>query len=333
MREPKPTPVSSARAAARSGPPPPPAGAGRGRRLARRLLLRAGRPLAARQEAVNEAVIEALADLDGRIRALEDVQMAALADDVVAALESLRGRVAAAEQVTAGSAARPYAAGGVLEHFREERAGVVVGYRDGAGTTGEGAYRGFEDVFRGPEGRVAERQRVYVDLLAEHPPVLDVGCGRGEMLDLLRERGVEASGVDSDPGMVARCCEKGHNVELATAGDHLERLAEDSLGAIFSAQVVEHLPYSDLRRFLDLSRSRLLPGGMFVAETVNPHAPHALKTFWTDPTHQHPLFPEVLLVLCRLAGFRCAYAFHPLGSGHVEDDRMRESEYAVVART
>ena len=69
-----------------------------------------------------------------------------------------------------------------------------------------------------------------------------------------------------------------------------------------------------------------------MAETVNPHAPHALKTFWTDPTHQHPLFPEVLLVLCRLAGFPSAYAFHPLGSGHVEDDRSRESEYAVVAR-
>jgi SAM-dependent methyltransferase len=301
--------------------------------MARRLLLRAGRPLAARQEAVNQAVIEALADFEGRIRALEDVQMAALAEDFVAALDSLRARVAATEKVTVGSAARPYAAGGVLEQFQEEGAGVVIGYREGASATEEGAYRGFEDVFRGPEERVAERQDAYLDLLAEHPPVLDVGCGRGELLDLLQERGVEASGVDSDPGMVARCREKGHRVELASAGEHLERVPEGSLGTIFSAQVVEHLPYTDLRRFVELSRSRLLPGGIFVAETVNPHAPHALKTFWTDPTHQHPLFPEVLLVLCRLAGFPYAYAFHPLGTGHVEDDRSLESEYAVVART
>ena len=68
-----------------------------------------------------------------------------------------------------------------------------------------------------------------------------------------------------------------------------------------------------------------------MAETVNPHAPHALKTFWVDPTHQHPLFPEVLLVLCRLSGFASAYAYHPLGTGHVDDDRLHESEYAVVA--
>ena len=62
---------------------------------------------------------------------------------------------------------------------------------------------------------------------------------------------------------------------------------------------------------------------------------HALseqcQAFWVDPTHQHPLFPEVVLVLCRLAGFASAYVFHPLGTRHVDDDRYRESEYAVVA--
>jgi hypothetical protein len=95
--------------------------------------------------------------------------------------------------------------------------------------------------------------------------------------------------------------------------------------------VIEHISYGDLIRFLELSLSRLRPGGLFVAETVNPHAAHALKTFWVDPTHEHPLFPEVTLVLCRLAGFASAYVFHPLGTRHFEDDRYRESEYAVVA--
>jgi SAM-dependent methyltransferase len=301
------------------------------RRLARRALLRLARPVTAGQHGVNEAVGGALADVDGRLRAIEDVQVAALGEDVVAALESLRARLAAAEEITSGARALPFASGGALEHFREPGAGLVIGYRNGGGSSAQDAYRGFEDVFRGPEERVAERQAAYVELLAQHAPLLDVGCGRGELLDLLTERGVECSGVDPDPGMVARCREKGHQVELSTAGAHLERLPEASLGAVFSAQVLEHLPYADLRHFLQLARSRLRPGGIMVAETVNPHAPHALKTFWVDPTHQHPLFPEVLLVLCRLSGFASAYAYHPLGSGHVDDDRLRESEYAVVA--
>jgi SAM-dependent methyltransferase len=332
MRDPDSTPVSRARALASAAASPPSAGAGRLRRAARRVLLRLARPVTAGQQGANEAVAAALADVDGRLRAIEDVQVAALGDDLVAALESLRARVAAAEEITSGARALPYAAGGALEHFREPGAGLVIGYRNGGGSAGQDTYRGFEDVFRGPEERVAERQAAYLELLAQHAPVLDVGCGRGELLDLLRERGVECSGVDSDAGMVARSREKGHEVELATADAHLERLPEGRLGAVFSAQVLEHLPYADLRRFLALARSRLRPGGIMVAETVNPHAPHALKNFWIDPTHQHPLFPEVLLVLCRLSGFASAYAYHPLGSGHVDDDRMHESEYAVVAR-
>jgi hypothetical protein len=95
--------------------------------------------------------------------------------------------------------------------------------------------------------------------------------------------------------------------------------------------VIEHMAYADLARFMRVALHALRPGGLFVAETVNPHAPHAMKTFWVDPTHRHPLFPEVTVTLCRLAGFASAFVFHPLGTGHVEDDRYRESEYAVVA--
>jgi cyclopropane fatty-acyl-phospholipid synthase-like methyltransferase len=169
--------------------------------------------------------------------------------------------------------------------------------------------------------------------LKGHEPVLDIGCGRGELLDLLREHGLAYAGVDVDPGMVERCHAKGHtDVTLAAADSYLEQLTEHSVGAIFSAQVIEHLPHQELDRFLDLSLARLKPGGLFVAETVNPHAPHALKTFWVDPTHQHPLFPEVVLALCRITGFASAYVFHPLGTHHIEDDRYRESEYAVVAK-
>jgi SAM-dependent methyltransferase len=208
---------------------------------------------------------------------------------------------------------------------------VVLGYRD-AGDAAAGIYRGFEDVFRGPEERIAERQRVFADLLAGRGPVLDAGCGRGEFLDLRRERGIAGLGVDIDEGMVERCREKGHDqVEHTTVNDSLERMQDAELGAVFSAQVIEHMPYPDLIRFLSLSHAKLRSGGVFVAETVNPHAAHALKTFWVDPTHRHPLFPEVMLVLCRLTGFASAYFFHPLGTGHIDPDRSRVCAYAVVA--
>jgi SAM-dependent methyltransferase len=322
--------TSGARELARRGPGSPPPDAGRLRRFARRLVLRLLRPYSAHQQMINNRLVDAIDSLDARLRAQERLQLGLLAEDLADALESLRARVAVGEEVVAGSRALPYVAGGVLEQFRDPFAGLVLGYRDAR--NGGAGYRAFEDVFRGPEERVAERQRVYLDLVAESEPVLDAGCGRGEFLDLLREAGVACFGVDIDEGMVDRCRQKGHEaVEIGTANEYLEQLPDGALGAVFSAQVIEHLPYPDLVRFLSLARAKLRPGGVFVAETVNPHAPHALKTFWVDPTHRHPLFPEVMLVLCRLAGFASAHCFHPLGTGHVDDDRYRESEYAVVA--
>jgi SAM-dependent methyltransferase len=308
----------------RRGPDSLPTAAGPFRRLVRRLLLRAFRPYTAYQQMVDNRLLDAFEDLE---RELDQ-----RTEDLIEALEALRSRLAAGEPVISGGLALPYSAPGAFEQFRDPFAGVVIGYRDRADGH-ESDYVGFEEVFRGPEERVAERQQNYLGLLDGHEPVLDAGCGRGEFLDLLRERGLSYMGVDVDPGMVGRCRQKGHEVvQLMTANEYLDTVPDGSLGAVFSAQVIEHMPYADLTHFLELSLAKLRSGGLFVAETVNPHAPHALKTYWVDPTHQHPVFPEVALVLCRLAGFASAYVFHPLGTGHVDDDRHRESEYAVVAK-
>jgi len=322
--------AAAAREAIRRGPGPP-AGAGRLRRLLRRTTLRALRPYTAQQRMVDERILDAIDALDRRVGDRDRLDLDLLVEDFVTALETLRSRGAAGEDVIAGSRAVPYAAGDVLERFRAPVGGVVLGYRQG-GDLADRAYLSFEEVFRGPEERVRERQRIYVELLAGAGPVLDAGCGRGEFLDLLTEQGVPCKGVDLDAGMVERCRAKGHDVEHRDVNEYLGALADGSLGAIFSAQVVEHMPYDELMRFLTASVAKLRVRGLFVAETVNPHAPHALKTFWVDPTHQHPLFPEVALVLCRAAGFGSAYVFHPLGTGHVDADRYVESEYAVVAR-
>ncbi len=191
-------------------------------------------------------------------------------------------------------------------------------------------YAGFEDLFRGPAERVSELQRDYLPLVRDRQPVLDVGCGRGEFLTLLATEGIAARGVDSDAGMVDRCRAQGLPAELGDGIELLATLDEASLGTVFCAQVIEHLPVQRLQRLLELARTRLSPGGLFIAETVNPHSLAGMKTFWVDLTHQHPIFPEVALALCALAGFPSAYVFAP-GHESFEAARFRSNTYAVVA--
>lgn len=265
--------------------------------------------------------------------------------EVIQALEQLRARLdrerkrraevfdhaEALAEVAEASRALPYMEGDPLAEFETPGAGQVIGYRTGDGAA-EWPYREFESVFRGSEERIAETQRPYLSLLAGHAPVLDVGCGRGEFLDLLREHDIPALGVDLDPGMVERCREKGHAaVTLGDAVGYLEDCDDGSLGAIFSAQLIEHLPRQELEGFFEISARKLQPGGLFIAETVNPHCARALKAFWLDLTHQHPIFPEVALMLCRIAGFPEAYVFHPMGVGDAAHDRFTQDAYAVVA--
>lgn len=209
-----------------------------------------------------------------------------------------------------------------------------MGYRSGSRASRDKAelYAGFQAVFRGPEGSVRELLRPYVEIVRAHSPVLDVGCGRGELLDLLAEAGVPAVGIDVRASMVDRCREKGHRVERAEAAAYLGAQPDDSLGCVFSAHVVEHLTYEALSDLLRLSREKVVPGGLFVAETVNPHSVAAMKLFWLDPSHERPLFPEATLTLCRLHGFEEARIVFPRGCGRFEIDVRKQGEYAVLAR-
>lgn len=205
-----------------------------------------------------------------------------------------------------------------------------IGYRDRS-QPGSDIYRGFEDIFRGSEDFVRERQRVYLGFLSGRSPVLDVGCGRGEFLDLLAEAHIPAVGIDLDAGMIARCREKGHSVAHVDVLHYLAEQRDDSIGVIFAAQVIEHLAYPDLLSFLDLAHRKLIPGGLLIAETVNPHALSAFKTFWVDLTHHSPIFPEVAAALCWLNGFSSAVVHFPNGSGELDLDRRTQGEYAVLA--
>jgi SAM-dependent methyltransferase len=165
-------------------------------------------------------------------------------------------------------------------------------------------YFAFESRMRGGTGDVGERQGIYVSDFRDFAPVLDVGCGRGELLELLRDEGVEARGVDADADMVAYARGAGLDVVQADLLQYLEDLPDASLGGLFAGQVVEHLPPSPLVRLLELARVKLRPGGVLVLETINPLSPLALQNYYADLTHAQPLVPATLELLARQAGFR-----------------------------
>jgi SAM-dependent methyltransferase len=278
------------------------------------------------------ATIEATASREGRIGANEErlrvlsMQEAHLADHAAGMEERLRR----ADDLVDAARTEPYMSDDRLTARDHPLLGKTLGYR-AKGEHGEG-YRGFEDLFRGSEEMIRDRQQVYLDVIGDREPVFDAGCGRGEFLDLLDGAGKAFVGVDLDPTMVERCREKGYDtVRLGDAVEVLEETEPGSLGAIFSAQVIEHMPFDSLQRFLELGLTRLEPGGLMIAETVNPHSARALKAFWVDPTHQHPLFPEVMLSLCETFGYASGDVLAPYGSGDWEADRISEGEYAVIA--
>jgi SAM-dependent methyltransferase len=164
-------------------------------------------------------------------------------------------------------------------------------------------YFAFESRMRGSVESIRERQRRYVDDFRTAAPVLDVGCGRGELLALLREAGIEARGIDADADMVAYARGEELDVEQADLVQYLEGLEDRSLGGIFMGQVVEHLPAATLVHALRLAAVKLRPGGLLVAETINPLSPIALRNYFADLTHAQPLVPETLELLARQAGF------------------------------
>ena len=161
----------------------------------------------------------------------------------------------------------------------------------------------FAERFRGSEASVAERQRFYVPHFGGHRRVLDVGCGRGEFLELMREAGIEARGIDLSAECVALCRSKGLNAEQADLFQYLEPLPEGSLDGIYSGQVVEHLPPQRLPDFVRLAATRLDRGGLLVIETPNPECLAIFAThFYLDPTHTRPVPYQLLAFYMREYG-------------------------------
>jgi SAM-dependent methyltransferase len=172
-------------------------------------------------------------------------------------------------------------------------------------------YFSFEEAFRGDETAVFKRQEGVIEWIVPIPtgsggvalPVLDGGCGRGEFLRALAERGLRGFGVDSSPAMVARCREQGLDCRQASLEDALEALGDGSLGALVAFQLIEHLRPEALAPLFRLAYRKLAPGARIVVETVNPESLYALSRFYLDPTHQKPLPAALVRHLLRGVGF------------------------------
>lgn len=171
-------------------------------------------------------------------------------------------------------------------------------------------YRAFEDRFRGSRDTIKDRLRTYArftDPLLQLPgsrAALDLGCGRGEWLELLGESGFDAQGVDLDEGMLAACRERGLNARHGDALAALRAQPDGSLALVSCFHLVEHLPFDLVRDLIAEALRALQPGGLLIMETPNPeNLTVGATSFYLDPSHLHPLPPGLLGFAAEYAGF------------------------------
>lgn len=213
-------------------------------------------------------------------------------------------------------------------------------------------YEDFEREFRGSFEEISARVAVYLEPLRatseSGAPVLDVGSGRGEWLDVLRGAGIEARGVDVNSEFVNSSTARGLDVELMDAFAYLQGVATASLGTVTAFHLVEHLDIRRLVELVDQAARVLRPGGLLILETPNPtNLNVGASSFFRDPTHRRPVHPDFLTFLVRECGFASAELryLHPEDAGTLDEhpgalgdlsDQVRwallgPQDYAVIA--
>ncbi len=187
-------------------------------------------------------------------------------------------------------------------------------------------YRAFEERHRGSRELIKERLQVYLPLvqhcqeLYEECPVIDLGCGRGEWLELLSEHGFAVFGVDLDEGMLAACEERNLPAEKKDALVALQGLPAQSQTIVSGFHIAEHLPFDILQEVVIEALRVLKPGGLLILETPNPeNIIVGTANFYLDPTHQRPLPPALLAFLPEHYGFARTKVFRLQESAELRD--------------
>lgn len=209
----------------------------------------------------------------------------------------------------------------------------------------EKLYVALEDRFRGSRGEIKERFREYLPYVNQSAPVIDLGCGRGEWLELLTENGIAARGIDNNTLQVRQCTDRGLDAAEADLFVYLQSLPDESAGAITGFHIIEHLSFNALVLLLNEVLRVLRPGGVAIFETPNPeNIVVGSNYFYLDPTHRHPLPTELMEFLFKDRGFENVelLMLHPWESGRVAGEgQLAERfnayfygpmDYAVVGR-
>ena len=220
-------------------------------------------------------------------------------------------RHSAERQVEAISSVRDEVTG-KLERFSEDwavRLDQVARQAPDSGADKSVAPVGFDtvqlaDSLRGSPEEIRRQQARYVEFLRGQQDVLDAGCGRGEFLELLRDAGISAYGVDSDQRMVSYCRDRGLDVRSGDIIAHLAGLPDGSLGGLVALQLIEHFDFTRLFQLLRLAARKTSSKGVIILETVNPTCLTTFSgAFYADPTHQRPIHPEAIRRMVELHGF------------------------------
>lgn len=205
-------------------------------------------------------------------------------------------------------------------------------------------YVSFENQFRGTRESIKEYQKIYLPYIIEahagnkNSPVLDIGCGRGEWLELLKENGYTAKGLDSNRVMIQCCQELGLNAIESDVIEYLTKLPPASIGVITAFHLLEHLPFRIQISLLDESLRVLKSGGLIILETPNPqNLIVGACEFYNDPTHKNPIPPDALKYFVEIRGFNRIkmLKLHRDDEQHLENEWLNtllcgEKDYAVI---
>jgi len=272
----------------------------------RRLFRRATEPDAERQQNFNVALLDLVGDIRNDIASLRNDlkgDIAAVQNDVRAADEALAGDVAKIRELIPVAAKRNDALIAALDQKIET---LAVRIRDVVNPivapSSDFLYRRLEDGLRGSESEVRGSLAPYAELAKSHAPLLDVGCGRGELLALCKD--IDPRGCDTNERSVADLKQRGFNVSLAGVPECFANVADGSLGSIAAIHVVEHLPVEALFALFAHAARALRSGGLLMIETPNAESLFmSASEFWRDPTHLAPRHPAALTLLAREHGF------------------------------
>ncbi len=177
--------------------------------------------------------------------------------------------------------------------------------RDGKGSVYDVIdYDMFEKHFRGAEEEIRKRQLEYMPYLEKKHKVIDLGCGRGEFLELLEEKGIPATGVELFGKFVNECRLKGLDVQQMDAIEYMEMLEDSSVDGVVAFQLIEHLTPKQLVKLCKAAHDKLISGGTLIFETPNPTCLSVYtNAFYMDMTHEKPVHPQTIKYLLENAGF------------------------------